>query len=194
MEKSGVKNEKNSTEILYKVSLLSLFILPFVGMLIEYQQVVQLYSDLWIQPEVSSTLNPLTSNSMLINTNTSMLNIVQDSQLFNNTVNSKINQNLENPNWQKTIDEHTVTTFVFSVMPYLLLQAIMGTLLNKIMFECIQVNSALYTSLIGLAKSTLTSILGLFTFGGIVLTCQFMIGLGLNIMGSCVFVYAKFLN
>ena len=132
VELSGIKNNTSSTEILYKVAICSIPIIPFISLLFE-------------QSELSKFLE----------------------------------------------DYNNGTLRIFLVLPYLLLQAGAGALLNKVMYECAIVNSAVTTSLIGLMKSTLSSIVGLFSFGGMNVTINFVVGLVINIVGSGLFVYVK---
>lgn len=71
-------------------------------------------------------------------------------------------------------------------------QISMGVLLNYSLFLCTEKNSALTTSLIGVLKSILQTIVGVFTFGGIDFTPWIISGLGLNMFGGVLYTYAKY--
>ena len=55
------------------------------------------------------------------------------------------------------------TTFVLT----LLLQILFGVLFSYSLFLCTAINSALTTSLVGVAKSVVQTVVGFFTFGGV---------------------------
>ena len=144
IEKSGVKQNLSTTEIIYKLGWISIIFLPFLGFAFEHSEILQLIGEFTTKNNEETNIN----------------------------------------NYSKIVE------FLF----YLILQAFGGILLNLIMFECSIINSALLTSMIGLSKSTLTSIFGLFSFGGFVYTSKFLTGLGINIVGSAVFVVSKALS
>ncbi|XP_035221121.1 UDP-galactose/UDP-glucose transporter 7-like isoform X2 [Stegodyphus dumicola] len=72
------------------------------------------------------------------------------------------------------------------------IQACMGILLNYSLFLCTAKNSALTTSLVGILKSVLQTVIGLFTFGGIKLNLTNAFGISLNLFGGILYSYSKY--
>jgi len=54
------------------------------------------------------------------------------------------------------------------------------------------VNSALSTALVGVIKSALTTIIGMYTFGGVVPTTSFIWGQFINLSGGALYTYEKY--
>ena len=59
------------------------------------------------------------------------------------------------------------------------------------MFLCTTTNSALTTALVSTAKSAITTVIGMYTFGGVVPTAAFVLGQTLNFAGGCLYSYIK---
>jgi len=78
------------------------------------------------------------------------------------------------------------------LIPALILVVVSGCFLNYSMFLCTTVNSALTTTCVGVIKSVATTIIGMFTFGGVVPTAPFVFGQTLNFLGSCAYAYGKY--
>ncbi|XP_072165654.1 uncharacterized protein [Diadema setosum] len=78
------------------------------------------------------------------------------------------------------------TTFAFVVSA--------GSVLNYSMFLCTTMNSALTTSIVGVMKGVVTTIIGIFTFGGVTLTTFFVLGTSLNITGALWYTYARYVE
>lgn len=74
----------------------------------------------------------------------------------------------------------------------LLLDVGMGNILSYSLFLCTTMNSALTTSLVGVVKGVLTTIIGFFTFGGIPVTVLVLLGVFLNTFGGALYSYAKY--
>lgn len=70
----------------------------------------------------------------------------------------------------------------------------LGCVLNYSLFLCATMNSALTTSLVGVVKSVLTTIIGFFTFGGVPVTTLTILGVCLNSIGGILYSYAKYLE
>jgi len=68
----------------------------------------------------------------------------------------------------------------------------MGCILSYSLFLCTTMNSALTTSLVGVVKGVLTTIIGFFTFGGVPVTALTLIGVFLNTLGGASYSYAKY--
>lgn len=73
----------------------------------------------------------------------------------------------------------------------LLLVVILGSILNYSLFLSTSLNSALTTSLIGVLKSVLQTVIGFFTFGGVAYNPINMAGIVLNSLGGAFYTYAK---
>lgn len=73
-----------------------------------------------------------------------------------------------------------------------MLQNIVGVLLNYSLFLCTEKNSALTTSLVGVLKSVLQTVIGIFTFGGIKFNILNSFGLSLNLFGGVLYTYVKY--
>jgi solute carrier family 35 protein len=73
-------------------------------------------------------------------------------------------------------------------LPILLLS---GTLLNWSQFLCAALCSALTTSMVGVAKSAIQTVLGFFTFGGVVFHPLNVLGLGMNVVGGLAYAYTR---
>ena len=54
------------------------------------------------------------------------------------------------------------------------------------------VNSALSTALVGVIKSALTTIIGMYTFGGVTATTSFVLGQLINLSGGALYTYEKY--
>lgn len=54
------------------------------------------------------------------------------------------------------------------------------------------VNSALSTALVGVIKSALTTIIGMYTFGGVTATTSFVFGQLINLSGGALYTYEKY--
>lgn len=66
-----------------------------------------------------------------------------------------------------------------------------GCIFTYSMFLCTTTNSALTTALVSTAKSAITTIIGMFTFGGVTPTLFFIIGQTMNFSGGCIYTYIK---
>lgn len=75
-----------------------------------------------------------------------------------------------------------------------LIDVSLGCVLNYSLFLCATMNSALTTSLVGVVKSVLTTIIGFFTFGGVPATLLTILGVSLNTSGGALYSYAKYLE
>jgi len=69
-----------------------------------------------------------------------------------------------------------------------------GCVLTYSQFLCAAVCSALTTSMVGVAKSVIQTILGFFTFGGVPFHPLNIIGLVMNILGGIIYTYIKHLE
>jgi len=69
-----------------------------------------------------------------------------------------------------------------------------GIVLNYALFLCTTVNSALATTVTGVCKALVTTVLGFFTFGGQPLTATLLGGIAINTIGSIVYSYAKYVE
>ncbi|XP_074648487.1 uncharacterized protein LOC141903967 [Tubulanus polymorphus] len=67
-----------------------------------------------------------------------------------------------------------------------------GALLNYSMFLCTTYNSALTTSVVGIIKSVLSTIIGMFSFGGVAVNTPTAIGIGANLVGGVLYTIAKY--
>ncbi|XP_054724086.1 uncharacterized protein LOC129234194 isoform X2 [Uloborus diversus] len=74
------------------------------------------------------------------------------------------------------------------------IQTCMGALLNYSLFLCTAKNSAVTTSLVGVLKSVLQTLIGLFTFGGVELNVMTIFGLSLNLFGGILYSYSKYIE
>jgi len=72
------------------------------------------------------------------------------------------------------------------------LSAFQAFALNYFVFLCSTVNSPLTTSITGQLKSIIQTILGLFTFGGVVVTTSLGIGLTTSTVGGIWYGYLKY--
>ena len=84
------------------------------------------------------------------------------------------------PNWDQP-------GFLFSFFGLV----IAGCIFTYSMFLCTTTNSALTTALVSTAKSAITTIIGMFTFGGVTPTLFFIIGQTMNFIGGCTYSYIK---
>lgn len=73
-----------------------------------------------------------------------------------------------------------------------LLQVLMGVFLSYSLFLCTAQNSALTTTLVGVMKSILQTVIGSFTFGGIKPNLLNVFGIGLNTYGGIMYVHTKY--
>lgn len=67
-----------------------------------------------------------------------------------------------------------------------------GCLFTYSMFLCTTVNSALTTALVGVAKSAITTIVGMYTFGGVIATSMMIAGQIVNLSGAVLYTYEKY--
>lgn len=81
--------------------------------------------------------------------------------------------------------EDTSFYFIFSLL------IVSGIVLSYSQFLCASVCSALTTSIVGVSKSILQTILGFFTFGGVKFHPLNISGLVLNILGGVLYTYVK---
>ena len=68
----------------------------------------------------------------------------------------------------------------------------MGCLLNYLLFLCTVYNSALTTSVTGVIKSVIQTVIGLFTFGGIAINVYTVSGITMNLSGGVLYTFSKF--
>merc|ERR1711936_1477727 len=68
---------------------------------------------------------------------------------------------------------------------------ISGCVLTWAQFMCAAVCSALTTSMVGVSKSVIQTILGFFTFGGVKFHPLNILGLVMNILGGIIYTYIK---
>ncbi|XP_065655152.1 uncharacterized protein LOC100197493 isoform X2 [Hydra vulgaris] len=68
----------------------------------------------------------------------------------------------------------------------------MGCVLNYSLFLCATLNSALTTSLIGVIKGVLTTLVGFLTFGGQPITFMVVAGITLNAIGGVLYTVLKY--
>ncbi|KAL7644480.1 UNVERIFIED_CONTAM: hypothetical protein RMT77_005312 [Armadillidium vulgare] len=78
----------------------------------------------------------------------------------------------------------------FQVIFWLLVT--LGAILNYSLFLCTSLNSALTTSLVGVAKSSVQTLLGFFTFGGVSYQPWNVAGISLNFFGGLIYTYSKY--
>ncbi|EDV26881.1 uncharacterized protein TRIADDRAFT_22544, partial [Trichoplax adhaerens] len=95
------------------------------------------------------------------------------------------------------IYQATTNVLLFNVL-LLIIQAVfffaagLGCLLNYSLFLCTTVNSALTTSIVGVIKGLVTTIIGFFTFGGVPATTFTVAGVSINMIGAILYTYAKY--
>lgn len=82
--------------------------------------------------------------------------------------------------------------YVVEFQAALLLDVGMGCILSYSLFLCTTMNTALTTSLVGVVKGVLTTIIGFYTFGGVAATPLTLIGVSLNTLGGALYSYAKY--
>ncbi|KAK7082574.1 Meckelin [Halocaridina rubra] len=80
--------------------------------------------------------------------------------------------------------------FEFVTIFFLLL--VLGLLLNFSLFLCTMLNSALTTSIVGVSKSVLQTVIGFYAFGGITFHLVNIAGIVLNTLGGILYAYAKY--
>ncbi|XP_066911261.1 uncharacterized protein [Clytia hemisphaerica] len=68
----------------------------------------------------------------------------------------------------------------------------MGCVLNYSLFLCATMNSALTTSVVGVVKGVITSIIGFFTFGGVPPSALTLGGVSMNALGGALYTFAKY--
>lgn len=73
----------------------------------------------------------------------------------------------------------------------LLLVVVVGSLLNYTLFLSTSLNTALTTSLVGVVKSVLQTVVGFFTFGGVDVNAIIVTGISLNTVGGVLYTYGK---
>mmetsp|Transcript_50079 Transcript_50079/g.128902 ORF Transcript_50079/g.128902 Transcript_50079/m.128902 type:complete len:336 (-) Transcript_50079:33-1040(-) len=86
--------------------------------------------------------------------------------------------------WKHWADMGFVFCFVMS--------AAQAFLLNYAIFFCTEVNSALTTSITGQMKNIITTLAGLFAFGGVVINTLNLLGLFLSTAASILYAYVKY--
>lgn len=67
-----------------------------------------------------------------------------------------------------------------------------GCVLNYSMFLCTTMNSALTTSIVGVVKSVVTTVVGMFSFGGVQPTLLILTGIFMNTVGGIWYTYLKY--
>ena len=75
--------------------------------------------------------------------------------------------------------------------PVFVLLIMSGCVLTWAQFMCAAVCSALTTSMVGVSKSVIQTILGFFTFGGVQFHPLNILGLVMNIFGGIIYSYIK---
>ena len=68
----------------------------------------------------------------------------------------------------------------------------LGCLLNYLLFLCTTLNSALTTSIVAAFKSNLSTLIGMFTFGGISINLFTLSGIMTNMVGGSWYTYIKY--
>ncbi|CAB3977499.1 UDP-galactose UDP-glucose transporter 7 isoform X5 [Paramuricea clavata] len=76
--------------------------------------------------------------------------------------------------------------------PLFIIDVLMGCVLNYSLFLCATMNSALTTSLVGVVKGIITTIIGFFTFGGVAVNLYTLSGIILNTSGGILYFYTKY--
>jgi len=74
------------------------------------------------------------------------------------------------------------------------MSALQAFALNYFVFLCSTLNSPLTTSITGQIKSILQTIVGLFTFGGVILTTSLIFGLFMSTVGGIWYGYVKYIE
>lgn len=68
----------------------------------------------------------------------------------------------------------------------------LGTLLNYTLFLCTLVNSAVATTIVGVFKAILVTLLGFFTFDGQPVTVLLVVGMVANTVGALYYSYVRY--
>ena len=68
----------------------------------------------------------------------------------------------------------------------------LGCVLNFLLFLCTTMNSALTTSIVAAFKSNLSTLIGMFTFGGISINVFTLSGIATNMVGGSWYTYIKY--
>ncbi len=68
----------------------------------------------------------------------------------------------------------------------------LGCLLNFLLFLCTTMNSALTTSITAALKSNISTLVGMFTFGGIAINVFTVGGIGINMIGGTWYTFIKY--
>ena len=68
----------------------------------------------------------------------------------------------------------------------------LGCVLNFLLFLCTTMNSALTTSIVAAFKSNLSTLIGMFTFGGISINVFTLSGIATNMVGGTWYTYIKY--
>ncbi|XP_041485430.1 UDP-galactose/UDP-glucose transporter 7-like [Lytechinus variegatus] len=84
---------------------------------------------------------------------------------------------------------HSATLQVYLILIFVVTA---GCVLNYSQFLCTTMNSALTTSIVGVVKSVVTTIVGIFAFGGVTLTTNMVLGISMNIVGAFWYTFAKY--
>lgn len=66
-----------------------------------------------------------------------------------------------------------------------------GAVLNYMVFLCTMLNSAVTTTVVGVSKSVITTVLGFFVFGGQPLTVLLVVGVTMNTIGAVLYAVMK---
>ena len=74
----------------------------------------------------------------------------------------------------------------------MVLCSVLGTLLNLSLFLCTINNSALTTTIVGVMKGVLTTVLGFFLLGGIPISPVNILGIAMNTAGGVSYTFIKF--
>ena len=87
---------------------------------------------------------------------------------------------------------HSIKVAAKGFFPVLIVDVLMGCVLNYSLFLCATMNSALTTSLVGVIKGIITTIIGFFTFGGVAVNLYTLFGICLNTSGGILYFYTKY--
>merc|ERR550519_505254 len=85
----------------------------------------------------------------------------------------------------------SLSSVVSSFYPVFLALIISGCVLTWAQFMCAAVCSALTTSMVGVSKSVIQTVVGFFTFGGVQFHPLNILGLCLNVFGGFLYTYVK---
>ena len=91
----------------------------------------------------------------------------------------------------QAIQTDPTVTLDSSLALVLLLSSILGSTLNFCLFFCTLVNSALTTTIVGVAKGTLTTLIGMFVMTAAAPTAINSVGSAVNTVGAVVYALIK---